>query len=77
MNAYDINVNKGDKIKHFGVYFIKTNNKMTSDEQSNDVIYNLYIHTYNVDSSFIVNSNFSNAGISYKYHLNQNSEDLF
>ena len=63
---------------------IKTNNKMTSGEQSSDVNLDLYVGyiicfpTYTVDSSFTINPNFTNAGIStYKYHIKPNSEDLF
>ena len=48
---------------------------------SHDVNLNLYticFPTYTVHSSFTVNPNFTNAGISsYKYHIKQNSEDLF
>ena len=44
LNAYDTNAIKGDKMKVLA-YINRINNKITSDEQSSEVILNLYVYS--------------------------------
>ena len=77
LNAYDSNVTNKTfwriSLKQI-IKWRQVNNQVTSYIT---FIYNIICFPpYTVDISFIVNPNFSYAGISYN-HLNQNSEDLF